>query len=865
MSNEQMGEIIGTLDISGISGDIKIKSLVSKPSVYVVFEIDNKKQKTSEKFGKNPKWNEVIQFEVTESSVLNTSIYNGKNNEYIGGFELILKETIYIEQQNIKMKIYNEKQQEKGELQLLLVVHKKSVPNNNNYYSGSSHNNDYMVEDEEEKVLPPRKDSVLDSNNSFTYSSYINDSFAGQSEKSSLYNNAVSKNGLPMHKNNLSKLKIYNTRAASLTQSPSRSRSLSPMVYENGEIYRNTSSPFSKQPLQRSASKEHLYHFKSTESLGSGTKQNSSIPTPDIDNYVSSQPTYNGFINNSQSDTDEMEIYSSSLPTVTSYLSSSPSKLSNNNLYNNKIPYSLNNSIRSTSSSKYSKNSPTLVQSPLKTESSFERYNPKYNNNNNNNVNSPLKSDGASFYSNASGSVRSKSPSLMIKTSLNSSVNKNLNINSASSTPRSNISSPATPLSSSSSLASTPKVSNPSGRNTSYIPKPVQSNYHQSSMKSYVHMDRNGNSSSGGNKRNESYSEEISGMKEKLPSIESNTTMKKDYDSHQEEVMTRSGSANGSGNGRSRNNLITVTSQGNSKIKSSSLLYGPRSSSVNRTMRNSSKERREEEEAKRMDSNEEYVGSRGKNQYKVRSISNDSRLYRGHISITSNNTVTSLDDSYEALPKRESIDSSRINSYSFNSSSYSTEVLVIDSSNDASDQRSSRGANNSFIMDKILTPSIRGRTSLRHSTSVDSFIMERDQEHSFDRSREWDEEGERGRRLNRHQSPVPSNLNIPRGRSIQRYEEENEEEMYRRPAKARGRSRELKSPENPPRNYSLFDSQKNGRLKIPNKNEKETLENGEISPNTFSRNLSVGRSVSLRGKHIRSASQPASRYINSKN
>jgi len=27
---------------------------------------------------------------------LKTSIYNGKNNEYIGGFELVLKEAIYI-------------------------------------------------------------------------------------------------------------------------------------------------------------------------------------------------------------------------------------------------------------------------------------------------------------------------------------------------------------------------------------------------------------------------------------------------------------------------------------------------------------------------------------------------------------------------------------------------------------------------------------------------------------------------------------------------------------------------------------------------------------------------------------------------
>jgi len=44
-----MGEIIGTLDISGISGDIKIKSLVSKPSVYIIFEIDNKKTKNFRK------------------------------------------------------------------------------------------------------------------------------------------------------------------------------------------------------------------------------------------------------------------------------------------------------------------------------------------------------------------------------------------------------------------------------------------------------------------------------------------------------------------------------------------------------------------------------------------------------------------------------------------------------------------------------------------------------------------------------------------------------------------------------------------------------------------------------------------------
>jgi len=50
MSIEPMGETIGTIDITAVAGnDIKIKSIVSKPSVYAVFEIGNKKIKNFRK------------------------------------------------------------------------------------------------------------------------------------------------------------------------------------------------------------------------------------------------------------------------------------------------------------------------------------------------------------------------------------------------------------------------------------------------------------------------------------------------------------------------------------------------------------------------------------------------------------------------------------------------------------------------------------------------------------------------------------------------------------------------------------------------------------------------------------------------
>lgn len=79
-----------------VSGsDIKVKSF-SKPNLFVVFEIGNKKQKTSEKQGKNPRWNEIVKFEIYEDSVLKANVYNSKYNEFVGGLELLLKEAIYI-------------------------------------------------------------------------------------------------------------------------------------------------------------------------------------------------------------------------------------------------------------------------------------------------------------------------------------------------------------------------------------------------------------------------------------------------------------------------------------------------------------------------------------------------------------------------------------------------------------------------------------------------------------------------------------------------------------------------------------------------------------------------------------------------
>jgi len=499
MSNEIIGEIIGTIEVTAIAGyEIKAKSF-SKPNLFVIFEVGNKKQKSSEKPGKNPKWNEVFQFEVSENSLLRANVYNGKNNEFVGGFEYLLKEVIYTEQQNLKMKLFNEKQQEKGELHIIVNFKRNPVTNNNtnNYYNNSpKNNNNYMVDEEE---FLPRMDSAFNSNNnSYSSPSYMNDNYAEQNNYASvnqnqnqnqMYNNGnVKHNVISIHKKNLPKLKVVNGRKVPTNTKP-RSRSLSPMVYENGDIYQNNSSPLNKQPVTRSPSRDHLYHFKSSESLDS--KQNS-IPTPDMDNYpnISSQPTYNnGYYTNSQSDTDEMDIYSSSLPTNSPFNTSSSNKF-NNYLYNSKIPSSLGNTGRPFS--KYNVNSPSSAQS------------------------SSLKSE---MYNNASNASNSKSPSLMIKTSFNSQMGKNIGINSASSTPRSNTprtNTPRTPLSSNSSFSVTPKPSTPSGRNASFLPKPVQGGRRQSLLRSYSPMDRNGsnNGSSAISKRKESLNEETNEMKE---------------------------------------------------------------------------------------------------------------------------------------------------------------------------------------------------------------------------------------------------------------------------------------------------------------------------------------------------------------
>jgi len=311
--------IIGSIEITAVSGsDIKVKSF-SKPNLYVVFEVGNQKQKSSEKSGKNPKWNEVFNFDILEDSILKISVYNGKSNEIVGGMECILKDIIYKDQKNHKFKIYNEKKQEKkGEIHLLINFHKK-IPPPQNYYGATPSNTNYMRTEMDNEVLPRTDGDIINKNYA---SRYIKEDFAGQSKHMSMSqitsNNPylLTKNnsagGTPSNQNQnqnlLPKLKIYNNgRPGRMT--PNSNQRHSPMVYDN-DLYHNQFSPLTKQsPVTKTPTKEGLYHYRSDDSL-------KLKKTPNIidNNMVFSQPSYSYL--NSQSD-DEFEIYSSSLLPMT--------------------------------------------------------------------------------------------------------------------------------------------------------------------------------------------------------------------------------------------------------------------------------------------------------------------------------------------------------------------------------------------------------------------------------------------------------------------------------------------------------------------------------------------------------------------
>jgi len=89
-------KIIFNINIVLNGSDIKTKSIVAKAHTFVVLSVGGKKHKTSEKSGKNPKWDEDFEFEISENCVLRADVYNGRTNERIGGFEYNLNETIYI-------------------------------------------------------------------------------------------------------------------------------------------------------------------------------------------------------------------------------------------------------------------------------------------------------------------------------------------------------------------------------------------------------------------------------------------------------------------------------------------------------------------------------------------------------------------------------------------------------------------------------------------------------------------------------------------------------------------------------------------------------------------------------------------------
>ncbi|OUM57615.1 hypothetical protein PIROE2DRAFT_21463 [Piromyces sp. E2] len=788
MSNIPSQEVIGTLEITAISGsDIKAKNLVSKPTLYVVFEVGNKKQKTSEKTGKNPKWNEVVKFEVCKDSVLKANVYNSKYNEFVGGLEVLLKETIYVEKQNIKMKILNEKRQEKGELNLTLRFHKKVNPLN--LFSNTQTNSNYAKTEEEENSYR-KGNTYANSNESLPSSMYKN------------INGSMSTSNIP------SKMVNVNGRSVRMAQnSKPRSRSLSPMVYD--EVYgrnKNVPSSLAMSNLNtRSSSKDRLYHFKSDESLS--LRQNIAFPNSESDNFnmnIFSQPSYGGYLD-SQSD-DELELYSSSLPTNSAFLSSPTVGQFGNYFYNgSKIPTPLNN------------NSIKVGQSPLKAE-----INGKYG------VAQSLKSDSASLYSNNSGSnhsnhsTHSKSPSLVIKTSINS---MKMGINSAS-TPRSSTPHTLTPLSSVTPLSSNSSIPTPT-RGASFLPKPVQNNHRQSLMKSYVPHDVQ-------NKRMEMeaiYTE---------PSQESNSEMNS-------ESGRESKNNSSDGQMRASHQMLPAVSKVQYERSNNGKMYGPRTTSM---AANPSLRIVETEDVR--------TAASKRRSYKVRSISNDSRLYKGRISLTSNNTITSLEDSFNVSDhhvSRISNGTDNSNRYSSKSSSYSTEVLIIDSSLDNSDQRSSS------LIGRYLSSNESGRNSLRRSASLDSFIKEKSPNHRvlMDVEDEIDGGG-RGRRFYRD-SATPKVIG---------YIEPDNETVFRRPAKSKDRFKENKESENSSRYLSVSKQ----HHPIPNQNqnpsngmkeekekekeeEEEEEEEGidEDSTTTFSKNLSLSRHTSLKqARHYRNGS-----------
>ncbi|ORX48914.1 hypothetical protein BCR36DRAFT_412923 [Piromyces finnis] len=738
MSIKSSQELLGTLEVTAVGGnDIKSKALVSKPNLYVVFEIGNKKKTTTEKPGKNPRWNEVFKFDIYENSILKASVYNSKNNEYIGSLELILRETIYIENQNVKMKIYNEKNQERGELNLLLHFQKR-IDSHNSFKNTQSNLNYVRTEDESLH----RKGSN-DMTNTFINS---NEAFAGQSKRTSINYYKNPNISVSLNKAIPSKIKTFNGRPIKVVQdSRRRSRSLSPMRYEKEMYGRNKSiTPV----IKPSPSNEHLNHFKSNESLN----QNSMLEGYQMNIY--SQPTF-GYLE-SQSDNEE-DIYSSSLPTNSAFLSSSASSGQfGNYLYNNTLS---------------SSNSVKLVQSPVKTGVSV-----KYNANSPRINQASMKSDNASIYSSGSNhsirSSHSKSPSLVIKTSINS---MKMSINSAStprsSTPHSSTPRTLTPMSSSS--MPTPN------RGTSYLPKPVQNNYRQSMLKSY---------------------------------IDSQNNMKVEMENTYQEPLKEPNEINSSPGEEERNRKNSSDSQirTNRKVLPSGGKFGfERSNSGPGSLRGP---REANNTPLKNIEYEEKLGSKRRNNLKVRSISNDSRIYNSFSSIT----MTNLEDSINTLNdhiNKNNVDKEDSNAYSNKSNSYSTEVLVIDSSleNDQHD---------SLILGKYLSSNKQGKNSLRRSASFDSFIKEKELFYL----------NENDRRVSRMNDSV------------------NSKEIFSRPAKSKDRFKESKESEseNPPRYTSLIDSKlKNDRVANDSKEREGAGNCSDSSTSSFSKSLSLSRQASL--------------------
>jgi len=268
-------EIVGTLKVKVVNGsDIKTKSLVTKSRTFVVLSVGTKKYRTNEKSGKNPKWDEDFEFEISENCVLRADVYNGKTKERIGGLEYNLNETIYIENQNVDMKIYNERKQDKGELHLSLYFQKKTAPLK--FISTNQTDITYAATEEEEEFMNKINEIAVKhaSNASMkrpSSASLKRESMANMKRPSSaslkrasmasLKHESVSSlnqvpSGAALTRNTSGKIKIHGGRAVKVS-AKRRSRSLSPMI------------PYKPSRPNRSPVSESVYPVRSEdESLG---------------------------------------------------------------------------------------------------------------------------------------------------------------------------------------------------------------------------------------------------------------------------------------------------------------------------------------------------------------------------------------------------------------------------------------------------------------------------------------------------------------------------------------------------------------------------------------------------------------------